>query len=150
MSIALIDTSVFCNVISVPGLNQNRDDVLEELENLLDQQTTLLLPMAAVLETGNHVAQCPGGRPRRKAAERFCEKVMEAIDGAAPWTPTPFWDLDLLCEWLGQFPDHAMRGVGMGDLSIIKEWDRQCALNPARRVFIWSLDGHLAGYDRKP
>jgi hypothetical protein len=37
----------------------------------------------------------------------------------------------------------------MGDLSMIKEWERQCELHRARRVFIWSLDGHLAGYDRK-
>jgi len=44
-----------------------------------------------------------------------------------------------------------MNGAGMGDLSIIKEWERQCALNKARRVFIWSLDGNdLCAYDREP
>jgi hypothetical protein len=151
MSIALIDTTVFCNIIPVPGLDQDRNAVLEELANLIRHRVTLLLPMAAVLETGNHVAQCAGGgRVKRKTAERFCRQVIDAIDGTAPWTPTPFRDVDALREWLGEFPDHAMQGTGMGDMSMIKEWNRQCALNLARRVFIWSLDGHLAGYDREP
>ncbi|MEI9892908.1 MAG: hypothetical protein WDN28_03070 [Chthoniobacter sp.] len=150
MSIALIDTSIFCNIVPVPGLDQSRDEILGMLERLIEERTTLLLPMAAVLETGNHVAQCGGGRPRRQAAERFCERVKDAIDGTAPWTPTPFWDMEALQAWLGEFPDHAMRGIGMGDLSIIKEWERQCGLNHSRRVFIWSLDEDLAGYDREP
>lgn len=151
MSIALIDTSVLCNIIPVPGFDQDRDEILSEMERLIDQRTTLLLPMAAVIECGNHIAQLGSGGVRRTAAQRFCEQVGNAIDGKAPWTPTPFWDVDALRKWLHEFPDQAMREVGMGDLSIIKEWERQCALNRARRVFIWSLDGSdLGGYDRKP
>ncbi|MCX6982373.1 MAG: hypothetical protein NTV08_16725 [Verrucomicrobia bacterium] len=151
MSIALIDTSVFCNIVPVPGRDQKRDEVLAELTELIKAKTVLLLPMAAVLETGNHIAQCGSGQQQRKAAQHFCEQVAKAIEGTAPWTPTPFWEIDALKVWLGEFPDKAMRGVGMGDLSIIKEWERQCALNRARRVFIWSLDGSdLSGYDRHP
>ena len=36
----------------------------------------------------------------------------------------------------------------VGDLSIIHDWRRLCEQNPQRRVTIWSLDQHLAGYDR--
>jgi hypothetical protein len=53
-----------------------------------------------------------------------------------------------LREWLAEFPDHAGRGSGLGDLSIIHDWKRLCAQNAARRVYIWSLDRHLASYDR--
>lgn len=49
-------------------------------------------------------------------------------------------------EWLDDFPDHAMRALEMADLSLIKEWERQRALNPDHHVRIWSLDGGLAGY----
>lgn len=150
MSIALIDTSIFCNIIPVPGFDQSRNEVLEELEELILAGASLLLPMAAVLETGNHIAQCGNGRIRRKTADSFCEQVLNAIDGTAPWTPTPFWEIDALRGWLNEFPGQAMQGAGMGDLSIIKDWERQCALNEARRVYIWSLDEHLAGYDREP
>jgi hypothetical protein len=35
-------------------------------------------------------------------------------------------------------------------MSIIKTWERQCELHTARRVFIWSYDDDLLGYDRAP
>ena len=55
-----------------------------------------------------------------------------------------------ILSWLDDFPDNAMRGLSFADLSIIKEWEKACALNPMRRVRIWTLDEHLGGYDRKP
>jgi len=150
MSIVVMDTSVFCNVLDVPGFNQNRDTILTEMEEFIRSRATLLLPMAAVLETGNHIAQLAGGGGvRRVVAQRFAQSVGAAIDGTLPWTPTPFWDVEQLRLWLSEFPEHAMREVGMGDLSIIKEWERQCSLFPRRRVAIWSLDGDLKNYDQK-
>lgn len=149
MSIVLMDTSVFCNVLDVPGFNQDKVAVIADLEANIRHGDTLLLPMAAVLETGNHIAQVVDGRLRRQTAERFCEKVSEAIDGSAPWTPTRFWEPEQLRTWLGEFPDRAMTGVGMGDLSIIKEWEAMCQLHRGRRVRIWSLDGDLQGFDRR-
>jgi hypothetical protein len=71
-----------------------------------------------------------------------------AIAGQAPWTPTPFPDQTQLDNWLTAFPDEATRGVGIADLSMIKEFERQCELHRAGRVFVWSLDQHLTGYDR--
>jgi len=38
----------------------------------------------------------------------------------------------------------------MGDLFIVKEWERQCDLNAGRRVFVWAYDDHLSRYDRAP
>jgi hypothetical protein len=38
--------------------------------------------------------------------------------------------------WLKEFPDQAMRGRGMGDLSIIHDWQKICDQNPGRRVYI--------------
>jgi hypothetical protein len=35
----------------------------------------------------------------------------------------------------------------MADASLIELWEQQRALNPTRRVLIWSLDGDLSGYD---
>ena len=151
MSVVLIDTSVFCNIVPVPGRDQNRHAMLTRLQELVVAKTTLLLPMAAVLETGNHIAQMSGGGSRRRrTAGHFCKLVTDAIDGTAPWVPTPFWELEILRGWLGEFPGHAMANRGMGDFSIIKEWERQCSLHRARRVLIWSLDQHLNSFDREP
>lgn len=150
MSIVLMDTSVFCNVLDVPGFNQDRDSVIADLVASIRNGDTLLLPMAAVIETGNHIAQVSDGRMRRQTAERFCEQVAAAIDGTAPWTAMRFWEPEQLAQWLSDFPDHAMRTVGMGDLSIIKDWESMCELHRGQRVWIWGIDGDLQGYDRAP
>ena len=132
------------------GFNQDRDTVIADLETSIRSGDTLLLPMAAVIETGNHIAHVPDGRVRRQAAERFCEQVAAAIDGTAPWTAMRFWEPEQLRNWLGEFPDRSMHGVGMADLSIIKDWESMCELHRGPRVRIWSLDGDLQGYDREP
>lgn len=150
MSVVLIDTSVFCNIVPVPGRDQNHDAVFKELKVQVQNRATLLLPMAAVLETGNHIAQVGNGVLRRKAANSFCKLVKNAIDGEAPWTPAPLWEMESLLEWLVEFPEIVLQKKGLGDLSVINEWKRQCRLHKARRVLIWSFDGHLAGFDRLP
>ena len=50
--------------------------------------------------------------------------------------------------WLDAFPDAAMQGLGMGDLSIKKEWEDLCAKYSMSRVRVWTLDVDLAGLDR--
>ncbi|GEO81684.1 hypothetical protein [Pararhodospirillum oryzae] len=149
----LMDTCIFLNVLEVPGRSQDRDAVWRELDRLVEDPDThhLLLPMAAIIETGNFIAQVSDGRQRRETALRFTKQVKAAIEGSAPWQAMEPPDTATIRSWLAEFPDHAMRGVGMGDLSILKEWERCCARLPRHhRVRIWSLDHALQGYDRSP
>jgi len=150
MTICLVDTSIFCNLLEVPGRCQDKQAVLEGLEQKIHDRWSLLLPLAAVIETGNHIAHCANGANRRSAAERFVRQVRMAMEGKAPWVVTPISDTSDWLSWLDDFPDNAMRGVSIADLTIIKEYERQCALNPARRVMVWTLDGDLNAYDRVP
>jgi hypothetical protein len=147
--IVIIDTTVFLNALDVPGFNQHRESVLTELETLIGQlSANLLLPLATIIETGNHIAHLADGRLRRGSALNFARQVKLAIIGSAPWSPTrPITGADLN-EWLDRFPDMAMQGVGLADLGIVSEWELACELHPLRRVRIWSLDDHLKGYDR--
>ena len=148
--IFIVDTSVFLNVLDVPGFNQDREADLARFRELIEAGANLLLPIAAIFEAGNHIAQLGGGQQRRRCAESFRDRVREALEGRAPWTPIRLPDDRELSEWLDSFPDSAMRGAGMGDLSIVKAWERTCVQHPTRRVTIWSHDQHLAGYDRAP
>jgi hypothetical protein len=147
MSICLLDTSVFCNIVAVPGKCQQADEVRARLNSLIRDRTTFLLPMISILETGNHIGQVSDGSARREAAIRFVAQVQGALNGLAPWWPTPFVRPEDLRSWLSLFPDSAKQKCGLGDLVIIQEWERQRALHPIRRVFIWSFDQHLHGYD---
>jgi hypothetical protein len=148
--VSIVDTSVFCNVLNIPKLNDERRVVMEQLRNFLEKGTHLLLPMAVVYETGNHIAHISEGRLRRQCAELFVEQVKMAIAGETPWTVMQVPTLDEVTLWLTDFPDSATQGKGMGDLSIVQEWEKSRRLFPNRRVFIWSLDTHLQGYDSHP
>ncbi|MFL6196371.1 MAG: hypothetical protein ACJ75H_19480 [Thermoanaerobaculia bacterium] len=107
----------------------------DEVALKVEAGETLLLPMSVIVETGNHIGQNGDGHERREAAERFVRLVHAAIDGKTPFTPTPFFEPEALRVWLAEFPDWAMRtddkgrGSGLADLTIVKEWERQCALN---------------------
>lgn len=145
--IYIIDTSVFLNILDIPGFNQNREVIFNKLASLIEKSNVnLLLPFATIIETGNHVAQLSDGRQRRRYAERFTAQVKSAVDGEAPWTPTQSMDLLDLSTLLRDFPDSSMRGIGLGDQCIIREWEQACSRHPRDSIRIWSLDGHLSGY----
>ncbi|MBE9117637.1 hypothetical protein IQ249_17195 [Lusitaniella coriacea LEGE 07157] len=147
-AVAIVDTSIFCNVLNIPHMNGERKKVMKELEEFLENGTSLLLPMAAVYETGNHIAQLSNGNNRRRFAEVFVEQVKNAIAGDAPWQVMQIPTTEEVGEWLSEFPNSSMRGASISDLSIIKEWEKLQKKIPNRRVFIWSLDSDLQGYDR--
>jgi hypothetical protein len=149
-TVVIVDTSVLMNVLDIPGFNQQRGHVFQEFGRLINQSVNLLLPTAAIFEAGNHIAHLADGGERRRWGVVFADAVRSAIDGEAPWTPTQGVELNSIREWMNEFPDSAMRGAGMGDLSIVKEWHAACVRHRNYRVRIWSLDGDLAGYDRKP
>lgn len=155
-SIVLLDTSVFLNVLDVPGFNQDREDILQEFAEKIEDGDHFLLPMATIWETGNHIAHLATGGLRRDHAERFVQQVVGAFDGEAPYRPTHFPDRAQLLDWIKAFPDYAMRnkspqkereGVSLSDLSIIKEWEITKHRHSMSRVLIWSLDEDLKWYD---
>jgi hypothetical protein len=150
VSVCLVDTSILCEILQVPNKHGNHAEISEQMERKIKEKEALLLPMSAILETGNHIGQNGDGRQRRATAEKFVDFIRQAIQGETPFTPTPFFEAEPLLEWLGELPDWAGRGAGLADLTICKEFERQCALHRARRVYIWSLDGHLSSYHRKP
>ncbi len=150
MSICLIDTSILCEILQVPNRCANHQEIFAEMEEKIPTDT-LLLPVSAILETGNHIGQNGDGRQRREAAHRFVAFVRDAIRGETPFTTTPFFEPEVLLTWLDEFPDWAQGGSGFGDLTIVQEFHRQCSLNPSRRVYIWTLDTrHLSSYTWEP
>jgi predicted nucleic acid-binding protein len=149
-AICLIDTSVFVELLNVPNKAGKHKEILGLLTQRVDRQESLFLPMATILETGNHIGQNGDGGARRACATRFVTQVEAALNGKSPFTPINFLQADALRVWLKEFPDHAATGSGLGDLSIVHDWKRLCHQHRARRVYIWSLDAHLSAYDRAP
>lgn len=150
MTICIVDTSIVCELLNVPTKASAPDSFKQQLDDKLDADESLLLPMTCVIETGNHIGQNGSGRQRRETAKRFVTFVEKAVEGTLPFAPTPLPDAEEITAWLGEFPAWAATGSGLGDLSIVKLWEQQKAHSPLRRVYIWSLDAHLSSYDYSP
>ena len=148
--IVLVDTSILLNVLDVEGRNQHRNAVLDQLGVLIEAQNHLFIPLAAIVETGNHIAHISNGGARRSAAQRFVQAARDALENVAPWKPLNFPNHADLGAWLQAFPESATRQVGMGDVSIQHEWKQLCAKFPMSSVSIWSMDVDLQGFVHTP
>ena len=71
--IVLLDTSVYLNVLDVPGFNQDRDEILDEFAVRVESGDYFLLPMATIWETGDHIADLTDGRLRRQFAQSLVD-----------------------------------------------------------------------------
>lgn len=142
--ICILDTSVLCEVLEVPGKSQQGATIRLELAEKHQSNENLLLPLAAIFETGNHIGPCNGDRFR--LATTFAHMVRDALDGKAPFVVTPIPGPPIWDALLVGFPQWAATGSGLGDLSIVEVYREQVRLYPTRKVYIWSLDRHLGSY----
>ncbi|MGL4767329.1 MAG: hypothetical protein ACRCV6_04530 [Formosimonas sp.] len=157
-SIAIIDTSVFVNLLNVPNRNQEVTTVATEYKNYVELGVTFILPMTSIIETGNHIAQNGEGGTRRDTACRFCNLVRAALEGEAPFKVSDFSQRQDILQWLNQFPDMAgqnkfakkAEGTSFGDFLIIQEFEKTRTRHPMSEVFIWSKDTDLSNYRHLP
>lgn len=157
-SVCIIDTSVFLNLLNVPSKNQDKDSIKMAFTEYAELGATFILPMAIIIETGNHIAQNGDGGTRRKTAQRFCKAVKGAFSGDAPYIPSEFPNSAEVLTWIDQFPDQAGmnkspqktgEGTSFGDLSIIEEFHKCVNRFPTLEVFVWSLDSDLSSYHQQ-
>ncbi|QUY50479.1 hypothetical protein JK621_10170 [Serratia plymuthica] len=158
-AVCIIDTSVFLNLLNVPGKNQDKDSIIQSYSEFVQLETTFILPMATIIETGNHIAQNGNGTLRRETAERFLITVKGAFTGEAPYRTSEFPNTTEILSWLDRFPQLAgqnksptklFEGTSFGDLSIIVEYEKCVERFPLTEVFIWSLDSDLNQYRHIP
>lgn len=148
--IVIVDTSIVDNLVPVPGWNQDAEQVQSQFEHFIKGRAEFILPVAVIIETGNHIAGLGDGGLRRATAVRFTTFVTRALTPEMPFALSPELTRDELLATMARWPDDALHGLGVADLSIVRLWEGQVQLNAARRVLIWSTDTHLAGFDRGP
>lgn len=152
MNVHFIDTSVLVNILDIPNMNSHRKIVLEEYGQLINSDIdTLLLPLATIIETGNHIAHISDGNVRRSKGKAMSDMLKDMANGNAPWD---YYEGEItrddLLYFSKEFPDMAMKETGIGDLSIISAYNKYKESVPAIGLIrIWSLDAHLASYEER-
>jgi hypothetical protein len=153
--VRFVDTSILLELLRVPGKAQQPEQVRAELDELLEARVQLVLPVATVIETGNHIAQLADGAARRRCAEAFVALLRATIEGrGVPWVPHAVaWDgrmLGKLCDgarMTGSFVDLATAGdLGTGDLAILAECELFEERTSGVEVKVWTHDQRLKAY----
>lgn len=161
-ALCLIDTSIFLTLLNVPHCNQDFEKVCSDFQDYSEAGCEFILPLATILETGNHIAQNGDGNQRRDAAQRFVTIVLESIEDKTPWKAQDFPSLETFKEYLPFFPDVAGRnkasrkelgkaeGMSLADLTIQKQFEQSVHRFPSREHFVWSLDADLRQLHHRP
>ena len=145
----MIDTSIFCEILKVPGKSNQHEAVLEELTKKIEAGSTLFLPYSTIIETGNHIAQVKKKWGNSyEIAKNYVKTIENTLLGQAPWVALSMPNEDDLKEWLPLFPDYAAKTIGAGDATIIGDYSKLCKRHRYLTVAIWSLDQDLKGYVR--
>lgn len=149
MNVRFIDTSIIMNLLEIPNMCSSAEEVKEEFKAAVEAEDTLILPMATIIESGNHIAHIADGNVRRNKAQEFQRFLRKTANDEAPWK---LYGLELkkedLLELAEVFPDYALTmEMGIGDISIIRFYEKYKKEVPAiEHIMIWSRDKHLMGY----
>lgn len=150
-TVHFIDTTVMTALLKIPHHNSDEryEETKEEYELLEQNGDVFVLPVAVLVETGNHIAHISDGNMRREIAVKFVALVRGAIKSENNWNIIPEIPVSVLEMILNQLPEQAMTGTGFGDVSIVEQfneyWEKR---QPIGEMRIWSFDQHLAGYSR--
>lgn len=126
--VLILDTSVLCCWLNVPGKEEtgpvddrwNHDRINVLLEEERAKNSTFVLPIATLIETGNHIAQAPQYRFER--ASSLASYLREAADALSPWAAftdqSQLWQAESLRALADTWPDLATGGISIGDATI--------------------------------
>jgi hypothetical protein len=126
--ILILDTSILCCWLRVPGKDTagaqhdlwdfSRIDKLLVAER--DQGSTFVLPIASLIETGNHIAQCNGDR--YNLATSLTDHLKNTVDASSPWAAftdqSALWEPSKLQELATVWPQLAVGRTSIGDATI--------------------------------
>lgn len=126
--VLILDTSVLCCWLRVPGKDTAGPEedrwTPERIDALIAQeqsrQSTFVLPMATLIETGNHIAQAPS--MRFECAKGLADKFCAAADAQSPWAAfteqSSLWQADQLRKLGKIWPPLAAAKISIGDATI--------------------------------
>ncbi len=153
--VIILDTSILCVWLKVPGKETcgpdnarwTHTDVVKKIQQEIEDGTTLILPFAAIIETGNHIAQAKGDK--HKIVNSFISHIEDAIEGKTPWEAftqqTNLVENDSLKRTLGIWRDTAITGQSLGDAMIVEVAKYYAAYGATVEIF--TGDAGLKAYE---
>lgn len=156
--VLIFDTSILCAWLGVPGKETcgpaqdlwDRTRVKQKIAEEQQQNTTFVLPLATIIETGNHIAQATS--QRYELAQRLAGLMELAADRQTPWAAftdqSVLWEAEGLKELAREWVQLASQGISIGDATIktVAEYYARLGFH----VEILTGDAGLKSYEPAP
>ena len=126
--VIIFDTSVLCCWLQVPGKDTcgpegdrwDYERIEQKVSEELEAGSTFVLPLATIIETGNHIAFTAGDR--YALAQSLSEYIRKTATDTDPWAAfghqAELWSAEKLITLADTWPNLAVQGLGIGDTTI--------------------------------
>lgn len=127
--VIILDTSILCVWLRVPGMDKIEKDgetkvTPADVENKISAETKagcrIVLPLASIIETGNHITQIKGDP--YNYINSFANLVHDSIDGRKPWdifrNQSVLFSDEKLKELVDDWKKYGRQKLSIGDTSI--------------------------------
>jgi hypothetical protein len=154
--VLIMDTSILCVWLQVPGMEttgKQQEHTYASVSERIDREqrngTKLVLPIATIIETGNHIAHAKGNKA--SAVRQLCDIIISVSKGESPWMiidmQHSLWQEEKLLELVEAWQHSVMiECQSIGDAAIVQV-AQQYAAN--FEVEIYTGDGGLKNYEYK-
>jgi hypothetical protein len=126
--VIIFDTSILCVWLGIPGMEvcgstENRWDkerVAMRIEAGFQERALFVLPLATLIETGNHIAQA--SHSRKVLADALADLLRKSADRETPWAAfseqSALWLPESLKKLADSWPLLATQQISFGDATI--------------------------------
>ena len=126
--VLIIDTSVLCVWLRIPDMETcgssrlywDKEKVDQKLDAEIQQNTVLVLPLATVLETGNHIVQARS--KQYELAQELAKIMRAAADETSPWAAfaeqAVLWEAEGLKNLADEWQKIVPQKTSLGDATI--------------------------------
>jgi len=153
--VLILDTSILCIWLDVPGMSDcgsdddkwNQQRVAKKITEEEQNSTTFVLPLASIIETGNHIAQA--GHSRLERGESLAALMRKSANEETPWAAfseqSVLWSQEKMIVLADTWPNLAVQKLSLGDVTIkdVAEYYAQMGY----RVEILTGDAGLKAYE---
>lgn len=127
--IYIMDTSVLCVYLKIPGKDTcGSNDIFwdyskvdQKIREIVRNREAIVLPLATIIETGNHIAQIKNDHDRKAIAMPFLDIFKNQLSGNNPWIS--FTEHTILEQQLQKISEVwellAKRKISFGDAMIL-------------------------------
>ncbi len=126
--VLIIDTSILCVWLDVPDMDTcgpdndkwDKQRVEDKIQLEIQTETTFVLPLASIIETGNHISHAAHSRKER--GEALADLIRKSADNQTPWAAfseqSILWSPEKLKSLADTWPNLAAQRLSLGDVTI--------------------------------